>query len=295
MSRPNLFLIAAPRAGSTQLAHWLASHKDITLSPVKEPNYFSAHEFDPNYVRASHLNDVDPTSYTRSRSRRPAQFAVFRQQPDYEALFSDMTTPWRMEASTSYLACPEAPAAIHAYAPNARLIILTRDPYERALSHYRLALRTGRTCSTLEDTLHAEINGQPPLAARFLLRPSRYGAGISRIQALFEPDQCLFIKFETLIDEPKITLSHIAKWLDIDAAGFDISHQARNASAMPRFARTNILLERCGLKTALRRILPPALKPFLKRLWFDPTSQIPIPKTHRAALAGALAMPQEQP
>ena len=40
MSTPNLFLIAAPRAGSTQLAYWMDSHPDISLSRVKEPNYF---------------------------------------------------------------------------------------------------------------------------------------------------------------------------------------------------------------------------------------------------------------
>ena len=66
MSTPNLFLIAAPRAGSTQLAYWMDSHPDISLSRVKEPNYFSAHEFKPDYVRSSHLNDVNPTQYVKS-------------------------------------------------------------------------------------------------------------------------------------------------------------------------------------------------------------------------------------
>ena len=35
MTTPNLFLVAAPRTGSTQLAHWLASHPDVSLSLVK--------------------------------------------------------------------------------------------------------------------------------------------------------------------------------------------------------------------------------------------------------------------
>ena len=153
MMGPNLFLLSAPRAGSTQLARWLGSHSDITLSAVKEPNFFSAHEFPPEIVGATHLNDIDPGEFARGPQNRPRQFAVFRRAEDYAALFDRMTTRWRIDASTSYLACPEAPAAIRAFAPRARLIFLTRDPVERALSHYRLARRTGRTMDSLGQVL----------------------------------------------------------------------------------------------------------------------------------------------
>ena len=246
-------------------------------------------------MRSSHLNDIDPIRYARNHSKQAAQFAVFRQQSDYETLFEDMTTPWRMDASTSYLACPEAPAAIHAYTPNARLIILTRDPLERAISHYRLARRTGRTTGSLAEMLRSEIDGTTPLAARFLLRPSGYTAGISRIKALFQQDQCLFLRFEDLIAAPQETLSQIAKWLAIEESDFDLSHQARNASSAPRFSKLNILLERSGLKTALRRALPATIKPTLKRLWFDQNRKIEIPSAHRTALKTALKMQQERP
>ena len=70
----------------TQLTRWLASHPDIDISPVKEPNYYSQHEFSPEFVARDRLNDVDPQRYDPRRDR-PAQFAVFRQADSYAALF----------------------------------------------------------------------------------------------------------------------------------------------------------------------------------------------------------------
>lgn len=157
MTGPSLFLMAAPRAGSTQLARWLSSHPDIALTPVKEPTHFAAHDFPEAYVRATHLNDVDPARY---RPGRTAQFAVFRDRADYLRLFDGLTERWRCDASTSYLACPEAPAAIRAACPAARVITLTRAPLDRALSHYGLAWRTGRTRLPLGAELDAELAGR---------------------------------------------------------------------------------------------------------------------------------------
>lgn len=286
---PNLFLVAAPRSGSTQLARWLDSHPDIALSPVKEPNHFSADGFDPARVAACHLNDVDPETYARGRLRRRAQFAVFRERADYDALFAGMTAPWRMEASTSYLACPQAPARIAAQAPAARLILLTRAPLDRALSHYRLARRTGRTRMSLGQALAAEQAGQVPLAERFLLHPSvEQGPGIARFAAQFPAEQCLPLAFETMIDAPRLTLARIARWLDIDPGGFDLRIEARNAGIAPRLPALNTALEATGIKPRLRRALPPRWKAALKPLWFDAGRDIPIPQADRAALADAL-------
>ena len=288
MKRPNLFLMASPRAGSTQLANWLASHPDITLSSIKEPNHFSAHEFDPAYVSNTHLNDVDPASYVQNKKRKQAQFAVFRDRNDYESLFEGMQTRWRMEASTSYLSCPQAPELIHEYAPDARIIILTRDPVKRAISHYRLACRTGRTRATLMQELKAEIAGITPLDGQFLLRPSQTQNALHLIKSHFTLSQCLFLKFEEMVSNQKQTMHQIADWLDIDASGFDLNVKAQNASVAPRFAAINAYLEKIGAKSKLRRRLPSFIKPWLKKIWFDPKQEIQVTNAEILALKTAL-------
>lgn len=284
---PNLFLFAAPRSGSTQLTRWLASHPDIDISPVKEPNYYSQHEFPPEFVARDRLNDVDPQRYDPRRDR-PAQFAVFRQADSYAALFAGLRAPWRMEASTSYLACPDAPARVTRAHPRARLLSLTRDPVDRALSHYRLALRTGRNRHTLMQALVAEQANRTPLPGRFLLRPSRQAAGLKRIAAQVPSAQHLALRFEDMVADPAATLTRIAVFLDLDPAGFDLTAEGRNAGVRPRLPRLNRLLLEAGLTPWARRHMPGAMKPALKRLLFNENATVQIPFSARLALDAAL-------
>ena len=298
---PNLFLLAAPRSGSTQLARWLGSHPEIGMSSVKEPNFYAQHEFPPEFVRRYRLNDIDPQRYRPGRDR-PAQFAVFRQPQTYADLFADLDTPWRMEASTSYLACPEAPGLIACRHPHARFISLTRDPVARAMSHHRLALRTGRSRLSLGTELEAEQSGRTPLPGRFLLRPSRQAAGLLRIATKVTADRHLSLRFEQLVTNPAATLAQVANFLAIDPGGFDLDLAARNASASPRLPRLNRLLLQSGVKTWLRRHLPPSWKPVLKGLYFNEKAQMIVTLAEReatalsgeaAALDRALALLQE--
>src|SRR4051812_38262537 len=39
---PNLFLVGAPKAGTTSLYHYLDQHPEIFMSPIKEPCYFAS-------------------------------------------------------------------------------------------------------------------------------------------------------------------------------------------------------------------------------------------------------------
>jgi len=38
--KPNLFVLGAPKCGTTSLVHWLGQHSEIFFSPKKEPHYF---------------------------------------------------------------------------------------------------------------------------------------------------------------------------------------------------------------------------------------------------------------
>ena len=290
MKRMNLFLVACPRAGSTQLARWLGSHPMIGLSPIKEPNFFAAHEFPPEFVAAAHLDDVSPERYLRPgrRRHRPVQFAVLRERCHYDRLAGLLAGPWRMEASTSYLACPEAPMMIHAYNPRARVILLTREPVSRALSHYRLAVRSGRTRAPLGEEIEAEQRGALPPGGRYLLRPGRWRAGISRFRSTFAPEQLLRLRFEDMIRDPAETLARICRFLGVAPDRIDLTLTARNRGIAPRFPALNARLQESGLKTRLRRHLPRPVKAAIGRVWFDPGREIPVSEDEVARLTHAL-------
>jgi sulfotransferase family protein len=290
MRRMNLFLVACPRAGSTQLARWLGSHPAICLSPIKEPNFFAAQEFDEDYVRSTHLNDVEPARYLARRRRPPVQFAVLRRAALYDALCEGMPGVWRLDASTSYLACPEAPAKIRAYNPAARILLLTREPLARALSHYRLAVRTGHTVRSLAAELTREQACETPLPGRFLLRPSLWQAGIARFHCEFPPEQILQLTFEAMIADPKAALARICRFLNLSPEGVNLSLEARNPGHAPRFSALNRRLYTSGAKTRLRRLLPQPLKSRLRHVWFSPSREIPVSIEENRFLCRALGV-----
>lgn len=236
------------------------------MSDVKEPHFFAEHEFAEEVVKRLHLNDVDPQTYVKSLVRRPAHFAVFRDPAAYLALFSQASL-WRFEASTGYLACPEAPGAIRAAFPSAKVITLCRDPVERALSHYRLYRSIGRTRRSLKAELQAELSGKQHLAENYLLRPSRQAAGVERVEAAFGSQRHLPLTFEDVL-HPAATLARVADFLGLAAEGFDLRVQARNPARKSRLPGLNAWLFHTGLRRQLRRALPGFAKKLLAPLFF---------------------------
>jgi hypothetical protein len=114
MRTPNLFIIGAPKCGTTSLAGWLAEHPSVFISAMKEPHYFSQ-PCVPQY-------------------RKRHKDMTFE---DYERLFADATPAHDFvgEASTSYLLHGSSVLPkILEYSPDARFLVCVRNPIEMAFS-----------------------------------------------------------------------------------------------------------------------------------------------------------------
>jgi len=112
MNCPQFFLIGAPKCGTSALAHYLSEHPSVCFSCPKEP-YYWADDF-PGLQR---------------------QFGV-RSLQEYEQLFagrSDRTVLYG-EGSTVYLASSSAVARILEYQPDAKFIVMLRNPVDLASS-----------------------------------------------------------------------------------------------------------------------------------------------------------------
>ena len=130
MNKPNLFILGAPKCGTTSVAAWLGEHQDVFLSNPKEPNYFSHGEFLPD--RVSHIE------YTLA---------------DYESLFAEANnSKVIMEASTNYMLHSRAVLPkILDYNPNAKFVVCLREPVSMAVS-----LHAERIFQGEEDVLDFE-------------------------------------------------------------------------------------------------------------------------------------------
>lgn len=107
---PNLFIVGAPKCGTTTLAGWLASHPYAFMSVPKEPHYFNT--------------DLRNRGYTDVGD----YLGLFRNARRDDAAVG--------EASTWYLFSRSAIPTIESSVGQPRYIVMTRDPVEMVQSLY---------------------------------------------------------------------------------------------------------------------------------------------------------------
>lgn len=197
-SKPNFFILGAPKCGTTSLAAWLREHPQVFMSDPKEPWFFNT--------------DV----LFRSTKTLSAYEAIFESaQPPHVAIG---------EASTCYLYSREAVTNILAYSPNARFIIMLRKPQEMAVSLH------AQECINAEDVRDFETAWrlQPERAMGRKLPKSceapdtyqygercRVGTQLSRVIDLVPNDRLLIIFLEDIRHDPAGEFDKILRFLRV--------------------------------------------------------------------------------
>ncbi len=273
---PNFFIVGTGKAGTTSLHRYLQQHPDIYMSPVKEPSYFASEirgealgkAFQKHVRRRSlelpeHLKDGRPV--------KPLGWLV-SDWDDYLRLFQQARGETAIgEASAGYLWSETAAANIHARFPNARIVMILRDPAERAFSQYLHQLAVGLTKSTFRQHIEECARGPHEMGIYYpFLEIGLYYRQVQRYMELFPRGQIRIYWFEEAWSQPTHLLADLFQFLEVDA-GFlpDISrkHLARRA---PRWAALNYSLKASGLWYPLRALVPPALRSAVLRMAFRP-------------------------
>jgi hypothetical protein len=275
---PNFFLVGAMKAGTTSLANLLARHPDVYLPPIKEPNFFATdvnattdprgrhHSFDAITVEAA-LDPVKP---------RRAQVAIVRDRTEYQALYAaGAGRARRGDCSTAYLFSRRAAEEIAACCPDARILVMVRDPVTRAISEYRMRRAIGSARGPLAAEIEEELaaiarNAPVHHGARLYLRAGFYAEQIERFRRAFGPENVMILVFERFIRDQQGHVDAVCDFLGIARRPLAGEERA-NAGHVPRSARLSRLLHAAGGMYFLTRIgphLPAALKRRLVRLWF---------------------------
>lgn len=225
MKFPNLFLAGAPKCGTTSLADYLGQHSEIFAPLVKEPIFF-----------ASDLNAAGPR----------------RSEKDYLALFDT----WRKEqyaldASTHYFYSHQAASEIAAASPEARVIIMVRNPVEAAYSMFnQLRFNGAETLRDFSASFEAEARRAermaPPkfgFAENFLYsRIYNFTENIRRFEHAFGSSQIQVILLDDLKHDPAGTMKALCKFLAIDVAEVEhFNFEVKNTASRARFRWLNTL------------------------------------------------------
>lgn len=165
------FVIAGTQKGGTTALHsYLSDHPEICMADPKEVHFF---DDDRNFSSGS-------PEYSK-----------------YHAFFSPENTHRLLgEATPSYMYWREAPKRLWEYNPKMKIIILLRNPIERAYSHWNMQ----RSRKTDQSTFWQAVNNEKTTCDRALLKQNRvfsyvdrgfYMEQLRRLWAYFPKDRVL--------------------------------------------------------------------------------------------------------
>lgn len=121
--KPNLFIVGAPKSATTFLYEVLQNHSEVFIPKVKELNFFS-------------FNHLKKNSYYKA-------FKIGNEKKYLSYYSKAKHEKYLLDSSVSYFNCPDAPKNIYNFNSDSKIIIITRDPVERAYSHYLMDYRMG--------------------------------------------------------------------------------------------------------------------------------------------------------
>jgi len=259
----NLFIVGAMKAGTTSFVDMLSQHPEIYVPPIKEPHFF-VNTLPKAVYEPSRFFNLD--TYFEKDFPKPLHITKIEKEIQYKKAYSLATgQKYLLDASTCYLNAPEAAGNIYNYNPDARIIIVLRDPLERAYSHYKMDLGLGRTSKSFEDVMKKEVleYRANSLSWSSYLGMSFYAQQINKFQNKFE--NVLVLEMEDLSNETENVLKAIKDFLQISSFGISTS-SAKNISRTLKFQKLFFFLKRIGLKDFFSRAFGHKTKQWLFRV-----------------------------
>ena len=212
MTMPNFLLIGAQKAGTTALNYYLKEHPQIYMSPIKEPGFFDFEGQKPNFAGPGDLDLFNHVSIAIG------------------------------EATTWYLYSSRAPEQIQQYIPDVKLIVILRNPVDRAYSAFMHTIRDGRELVTDFAQALKEEETRINQNWEYLWHYQQMGfyyVQLKRYYDLFDRKQIKVYLYEDLKDNPVGLMQDICQFLNIDQTLISGSPSRRNVSGLAK----NKLLE----------------------------------------------------
>lgn len=235
---PDFYLVGAPKAGTSALHRWLAAHPDVFMPENKEPRFFC--RFEEPFLGPG----VD--RFIRTWTKTESEYGALFAPAPVDALVG--------EGSTDYLHNEGAAERIHARRPDARILILLRNPIDRAYSGHLHLVRDQQEDESFERALELEderlmANWLPLFGHR---RRSLYADAVARYRDVFGEKQVLVIGFEDLTADTR-GLGRVCDFLGLDVRLQPMDRV--NESGIPRSA----WWQRTLRSDTLRKIVMPIL------------------------------------
>jgi hypothetical protein len=253
-ANPTFLIAGEMKCGTTAIARYLAAHPDVFVAPRKE-----VHFFDRRFAKGM---DWYLAHFLGAGSRSIIG-----------------------EATAHYFYDPDAPRNISATFPGMKLIVMLRNPVDRAYSQYWHARTRGYERLSFEDALEAEqarLKSSNPMDRwrHSYVDRGWYMAHLSRNLEHFDRSAICVVISEDLRARPGQMLKRVFEFLGADPSKFNVS----DLKPVNEFVRFR--------SPALRRFtdyLPAQLRPPVNRLNMSREKYPPMAAATRQRLAELFA------
>ncbi len=195
----DFFVAGIQKAATTSMDAYLRAHPAIQMAAQKEPHHFDD-------------ETIDWSSPDHSGFHAMFDAAV-------------VGVP-RGEATPIYTFWPPALERLKAYNPAARLIVLFRDPIQRAYSHWRMEVTRNAESLSFSDAIRAgraRLDPSAPLSPAWrrysYVERSLYAPQARRLLGLFPEEQVLFLRTIDLASDPNSTLASVTRFIGVPPFG----------------------------------------------------------------------------
>jgi len=272
---PNFFIVGTGKAGTTSLHRYLRQHPQIYMSPVKEPSFFAneirAHTLGEAFEKHVRQRSLDlPGTLKDGKPVKPLGWLV-SDWPDYLRLFQQANGEKAIgEASAAYLWSETAASNIHQRISDARIVMMLRDPAERAFSQYLHQLAVGLTKSTFREHIEECARGRHREMGIYypFLEIGLYYEQVKRYLELFPRDRIRIYWFEEAWQRPDHLLRDLFQFLQVDPEFHPDTSRKHLRRRAPRWPAFNYFLKESGLWYRLQSVIPERLHDSVRRLAF---------------------------
>ena len=246
MNLPNFLIIGAAKSGTTTLYDSLKQHPEIYFSPLKEPHFFS-HGLSRN-------TQVSVERYGKYQS-------PITDLETYKSLFNDVADETAIgEASTSYLIHPHAAKRIKQHIPDAKLIVILRNPVDRAYSSFLMQCRIQKKDMTDSHKLLEDFKEQVKRAYGEN-NTGLYHRKIQNYLEFFDESQLKVIAFKKFLTDFEPVTQDVFSFLNVKSDVRVEKPRVRNKGGVPKNKLVFNTLEqlRQSFNSTIRPLIPEQL------------------------------------
>ena len=288
MNKPNFFIVGAAKAGTTSIHYYLDQHPEIYMSPIKEPHYFSkdirCKDFTQHdYIRAS----LDIKKYLSKNILEKKHIAFIENEIDYLDLFRDVNQEVRIgEISNGYLFSKVAAKEIFEFNPNAKIIIVLREPIERSFSHWIMDLRGRNVCrksflDAIKEDQSIEEKGWG--ITHLYVELGQYYEQVKRYLDVFPRNQVQIMMYDDFKINAEFFFNQLFFFLEVSPKIID-GNKKINVAGIPKYPLINNIIKKSRINTITNKLLSSDKKQKIKLMLTNNTNLPSLTLDDRKAL-----------